>query len=156
ADLGFVRPFLGFIWGTADGDPTDHKLHGFNPQPFATTTHLTGTTWFAHLDTTNALSSRDYACPARFQGLGVNPAAPGMATANTGASGIQGRPATRTGSLPLSPTNNPTQVIAGQQNPYATGIEVTNSSPGAGFIECAHTVTNPYNDRLGATSHLGI
>src|SRR5262249_50875369 len=25
ADLGFVRPFLGFIWGTADGDPTDHK-----------------------------------------------------------------------------------------------------------------------------------
>ena len=42
ADLGFVRPFLGFIWGTADGDPTDHKLHGFNPLSFATTTQLTG------------------------------------------------------------------------------------------------------------------
>src|SRR5262245_50968573 len=155
-DLGFVRPFVGFIWGTADGDPTDHKLHGFNPLGFATTTQLTGTTWFSHLDTSNTLSSRDYACPARFQGLGVNPAAPGVATANTGASGIPGRPATPTGTLPLSPTNNPKQVIAGQQNPYATGIEITNSSPGAGFIECGHTVTNPYNDRLGATSHLGI
>src|SRR5262249_43149243 len=84
ADLGIVRPFLGLIWGSADGDPTDHKLHGFTPQSFGTTTQLTGTTWFAHLDTSNALSSRDYACPGRFQGLGVNPAAPGVATANTG------------------------------------------------------------------------
>jgi hypothetical protein len=151
ADLGIVRPFVGVIYGSADDDPTDHKLHGFNPQPFATTTQLTGTTWFSHLDTSNALSSRDYACPARFQGLGVNPAAPGVAVAaNPGAPGIAGR------SGPTVPTNNPRQVIAGQQNPYATGIEITNSSPGAGFIECAHTVTNPYNDRLGATSHPGI
>src|SRR5499426_3809467 len=105
ADFGIVRPFLGFIWGTADGDPTDHKLHGFNPQPFGTTTQLTGTTWFSHLDTSNALSSRDYVCPARFQGLGVNPAAPGVATANPGASGIPGRPATPTGQLPLFATN---------------------------------------------------
>src|SRR5262249_1605635 len=51
ADFGIVRPFLGFLWGSADGDPTDHKLHGFSPQPFATTTLVTGTTWFAHLDT---------------------------------------------------------------------------------------------------------
>src|SRR5262249_3225478 len=29
-DLGFVRPFLMFLWASADGDPTDHKLHGFN------------------------------------------------------------------------------------------------------------------------------
>src|SRR5262249_21346270 len=71
ADLGLVRPFLGLIWGSADGDPTDHKLHGFNPQPFLTTMLLTGTTWFAHLDTSNALSARDYSCPGRFQGLGV-------------------------------------------------------------------------------------
>ena len=70
-DLGVVRPFVAAFWGTADGDPTDHKLHGFNPQPFTTTTQVTGTPWFAHLDTSNALSSRDYACPARFQGLGV-------------------------------------------------------------------------------------
>jgi hypothetical protein len=25
-----------------------------------------------------------------------------------------------------------------------------------GFTECAHTVTNPFNDRFGATGHLGI
>src|SRR5712691_12355680 len=53
-DLGIVRPFLMFLWASADGDPTDHKLHGFNPQPFITTTQMTGTTWFAHLDTSNA------------------------------------------------------------------------------------------------------
>src|SRR5436853_7423719 len=48
ADLGMVRPFLMFLWGSADGDPTDHKLRGFSPQPFSTTTQMTGTTWFAH------------------------------------------------------------------------------------------------------------
>jgi hypothetical protein len=151
ADLGIVRPFLGFIWGTADGDPTDHKLHGFNPQSFVTTTLLTGTTWFAHLDTSNTLSARDYACPGRFQGLGVNPAAPGVAVAaNPGAPGIAGRSGT------LVPASDPRQVVAGQRNPYATGIGVETSGPGAGFIECAHTVTNPYNDRFGNTSHLGL
>src|SRR5262249_52312794 len=31
ADLGMARPFVGFIWGSADGDPTDHSLHGFAP-----------------------------------------------------------------------------------------------------------------------------
>jgi len=54
------------------------------------------------------------------------------------------------------PTNNPDQVIAGQTNPYATGINVTNATPAGGFTECAHTVTNPYNDRLGLLSHPGI
>jgi hypothetical protein len=155
-DLGVVRPFLAFFWGSADGDPTDHKLHGFSPQPFNTTTQATGTTFFAHLDTSNLFSARDYACPARFQGLGVNPAAPGVATANPGASGIPGRPTTPTGQLPLFATNNPTQVIAGQQNPYAVGIGVTQATPGGGFGECGHTVTNQFNDRFGNTSHLGI
>ena len=152
ADLGLVRPFLGLFWGSADGDPTDHKLHGFNMQPFATTTLVTGTTWFAHLDTSNAFSARDYSCPARFQGLGVaNVNTPGVAsTTNPGAPGIPGR------SGPLVPTNDPTQVVAGQQNPYATGIGVTAATPGGGFTECAHTVTNPFNDRLGASSHPGI
>jgi hypothetical protein len=151
ADLGIVRPFLGFVWGSGDGDPTDHKLHGFNPLPFTTITLMTGTTWFAHLDTSNAFSARDYACPARFQGLGVNPAAPGVAsTTNPGALGIAGR------NGPAYATNNPRQVVAGGQNPYATGIGVETSGPGAGFIECAHTVGDPYNDRLGNTSHLGL
>jgi len=152
ADLGLVRPFVGLIWGTADGDPTDHKLHGFNPLSFQTTTQLTGTTWFAHLDTSNALSSRDYSCPGRFQGLGVvTPAAPAVAsTTNPGAPGIAGR------SGPLVPASDPTQVVDGQRNPYATGIQVTTATPSTGFAECGHTVTNPYNDRLGQTSHLGL
>jgi len=159
ADLGIVRPFLGVVYGTADGDPTDHKLHGFNQLSFNTTTQMTGTTWFAHLDTSNAFSSRDYACPARFQSLGIqNLNAPGnVGTVNSpGAVGITGRPATQATQIPQYSTNNPREVRAGGQNPYATGIGVTGSSPSAGFIECAHTVTNPFNDRLGNTSHLGL
>jgi hypothetical protein len=151
ADFGIVRPFLGVIWGTADGDPTDHKLRGFNAHPYTSITLITGTTFFAHLDTSNAFSARDYACPGRFQGLGVNPAAPGVAVAaNPGAPGIPGR------SGPTLPMTDPKAVIPGQQNPYATGIGVASSGPGAGFIECGHSVGNPFNDRLGDTSHLGI
>src|SRR5262245_4320093 len=102
-DLGIVRPFVGVIWGSGDGDPTDHKLRGFTPQPFNTTTQQTGTTWFAHLDTSNAFSARDYACPARFQGLGVaNVNTPGVVgTANSpGAVGIRGRPETQATQIP--------------------------------------------------------
>jgi hypothetical protein len=151
-DLGMVRPFVAAFWGTADGDPTDDKLHGFNPQPFPTTANVTATSWFSHLDTSNALSARDYACPARFQGLGVaNVNTPAVASpTNPGAPGIAGR------SGPTVATTNPTSVVAGQQNPYAQGINVTNSSPGAGFVECGHTVTNPYNDRVGDSGHLGL
>ena len=123
ADLGIVRPFVSALWATGDGDPTDHQLHGFNPYPYNTTIQMTGTSWFAHLDTSNAFSARDYACPARFQGLGVvNVNAPGVASAvNPGAPGIPGR------SGPVVATSNPTQVVAGQQNPYATGIGVSNT-----------------------------
>jgi hypothetical protein len=32
ADLGIVRPFAGVFFGTADGDPRDNKLHGFQAQ----------------------------------------------------------------------------------------------------------------------------
>ncbi len=53
---------------------------------------------------------------------------------------------------PAVATSDPRRVVAGQQNPYATGIEATNSSPGAGFIECSHTVTNPFNDRCGQSA----
>jgi hypothetical protein len=152
ADLGIVRPFVAFIYGTADGDPTDHKLHGFSSYPYGTTTQLTGTPWFSHLDTSNAISARDYACPARFQGLGVtNVNVPATASpTNPGAPGIPGR------SGPTVPTNDPRQVVAGQQNPYATGIGVSGSTPAAGFVECAHGVSTPFNESFGNTSHLGI
>ena len=76
---------------------------------------------------------------------------PGVAsTTNPGAPGIAGR------SGPTFATNNPTLVVAGQQNPYATGINATAATPDGGFTECAHSVTNSFNDRLGATDHLGI
>ena len=31
-DLGIVQPFVGFVYGSGDGDPTDRKLHGFQTQ----------------------------------------------------------------------------------------------------------------------------
>jgi hypothetical protein len=150
-DLGVVRPFVMALWGSGDGDPTDHKLHGFSPYPYSTTVQMTGTSWFAHLDTSN-IFARDYSCPADFQGLGVaNVNTPGVASAtNPGAPGIPGR------SGPVVPTSNPQQVVAGQQNPYATGIGVSRSSPGTGFTECSHGVTTPFNEGFGNTSHLGV
>src|SRR4030095_1876942 len=113
-DLGIVRPFLMFLWASADGDPTDHQLRGFNPYPYRTTINMTGTSWFAHLDTSNAFA-RDYSCPARFQGLGVtNTNVPAVASpTNPGAPGITGRSGTTVA------TSDTTSVIAGQQNPYA-------------------------------------
>jgi hypothetical protein len=130
-DLGFVRPFLAFIWASADGDPTDHKLHGFNPLPngVSPTINMTNTPWFAHLDTSNAISARDYSCPARFQGL----------SAGGGAPGIPGRTAT-----------------GGAINPLNGGLFTIPANAGAGFTECSHTVTSPFNDRFGTGSHLGM
>jgi hypothetical protein len=85
ADLGIVRPFVGFVFGSADGDPTDDELHGFQAQPVNDSTQITGTPFFSHLDTSVAFALRDYSCPARMrgvrdgtpQGLGGNPYAIG-------------------------------------------------------------------------------
>src|SRR6266446_6287208 len=68
-DLGIVQPFVGVVFGTADGDPTDNKLHGFSPTSWQDITQITGTSWFAHLETSTNFAARDYACPARLQGL---------------------------------------------------------------------------------------
>jgi len=68
-DLGIARPFVGFVWGSADGDPTDNKLHGFAPVPDFSSALVTGVSWFAHLDTSTAFAGWDYPCPARSQGL---------------------------------------------------------------------------------------
>ena len=68
-DLGMVRPFLSFLWGSADGDPTDRKLHGFASWPNRASTQFSAMPTFAHFDTSSAISPRDYACPARLQGL---------------------------------------------------------------------------------------
>jgi hypothetical protein len=74
-DLGVVRPYVGFIFGSADGDPTDDELHGFASLPVREITGLTGTTFFAHFDPTQSFGLRDYACPARMQGVRATPPA---------------------------------------------------------------------------------
>jgi hypothetical protein len=68
-DLGVVRPFLGAIFGTGDGDPRDRQLRGFQVQAVEDSTQITGTGFFNQLDTSSVFALRDYSCPARSQGL---------------------------------------------------------------------------------------
>jgi len=116
ADLGMVKPFVAFVWGSGDGDPTDNKLHGFSPAAQQDVTQHTGVSWFEHLDASSNYAGRDYACPARNQGLRT------AATAATG--------------------------------PLAIGSAATGG--GSSGFECNHTVSNPFNQRIGLTSHLGL
>ncbi|MGE3540736.1 MAG: hypothetical protein AB7N91_25265 [Candidatus Tectimicrobiota bacterium] len=41
-------------------------------------------------------------------------------------------------------------------NPFAVGTLVLGGNAATGFAECAHTTGNPFNDRLGNISHLGL
>jgi hypothetical protein len=79
ANFGVVRPFVGFIYGSGDGDPRDNKLHGFMTLPERDVSEITGSPFFNHLDTSSAFAKRDYSCPARLQGLAtrstINPGA---------------------------------------------------------------------------------
>jgi hypothetical protein len=91
ADLGMIRPFVGFVFGSADGDPTDNKLHGFQGQPLNDSTQVTGTGFFNHLDTSPTFALRDYSCPAlseglssRTQGVAGNPYAVGAQVLGNG------------------------------------------------------------------------
>jgi hypothetical protein len=115
ADRGMVRPFVGLIYGSGDGDPTDNKLHGFMTLPVRDTTDMKGSSFFSLFEISPAFAGRDYACPARAQGVTV----PGAGPRNIG-----------------------TAVLGG--------------SAGTGFAECSHSQGQPFNDRLGNTSHLGI
>ena len=72
-DLGMVRPFIGAVFGTADGDPTDRRLQGFQVQPVSDSTQITSTGFFDQLDTSSVFALRDYSCPARSQGLVARP-----------------------------------------------------------------------------------
>jgi hypothetical protein len=126
AHLGMVRPFVGVVFGTADGDPNDGKLHGFATLPVPDITLITATPFFSHLDTSNAFAPRDYSCPARLQGL--RNAVPGGTTP----AGLP-RPSSAIGTTVL-----------------AAGVA------GSGAADCAHSTGNPFNDRIGLPSHLGI
>jgi len=130
ADLGIVRPFVAFVYGTGDGDPTDHKLHGFMTLPVTEITLITGTPFFEQLDFSTNFQKRDYACPALLQGVRTS------ATTVNGAGNGAG------------PTGNRSAVgasVFGQAGP-------ANVAP----FECAHTTGNPLNNRIGNTSHPGI
>jgi hypothetical protein len=120
ADLGLVRPYVAFVWGSGDGDPTDNQLKGFSPAAWQDVTQITGAGWFDHLDTSANFAGRDYACPARLQGVRTGP------TAATG--------------------------------PSALGAQVLTTGTTAPFAgaECSHTVANPFNQRIGIRSHLGL
>jgi hypothetical protein len=68
AELGIVRPFVAFFYGSADGDPRDDELHGFAVQPQDDSTQVF-TGMLAHLDkSTTAGGTRDFSCPGRFRG----------------------------------------------------------------------------------------
>jgi hypothetical protein len=69
ADLGIAKPFVAFVFGTPDGDPTDRKLRGFSNLSWQDISGITGTTWFSHLETSTNFAGRDYSCPARSQGV---------------------------------------------------------------------------------------
>jgi hypothetical protein len=127
-NLGVVRPFLLGLFATGDGDPTDRKLHGFNPYSSSTTGLITGTGYLAHMDTSEAFA-RDYSCPGRFQGFSVGGGVPG----------IPGRTATGAG-----------------VDPRHIGVGVLQATASNGFTECTHTVSAPFNDRIGQNSHAGI
>lgn len=68
-DLGVVRPYVGFIYGTGDDDPRDNKLHGFAVQSVQDSTQF-ATGMLAHLDVSAATGgTRDYSCPGRMRGV---------------------------------------------------------------------------------------
>jgi hypothetical protein len=68
-DLRIVRPFVAAVFGTPDDDPTDRHLRGFSPASWQDVTQITGVSFFEHLDTSTNFAGRDYACPARSQGM---------------------------------------------------------------------------------------
>src|SRR5262249_16286703 len=131
AEVDFVtfRPFAGLVWGSGDGDPTDNKLHGFSPFPQFEITLITGTPLFAHLDTSTAFQRRDYECPALEQGVRFPSNTVVAQNANNGAGPVT--------------------------NPYAVGGAVVGGGANPGF-ECWHTTGNPFNDRIGSQSSLGL
>lgn len=119
ADFGIVHPFVGFIWGSPDGDPRDNQLHGFATQPQGDST-LIATGLLGHFDRSPAFGgARDYSCPGRLRGVASRP--------------------------------NGTAA-----DPYAIGTNVTQSTNGNAFAECAHTVANVWNARLGRRAHSGL
>ena len=65
ARLGLVSPYVGLVYGSGDGDPTDTTLKGFNPfGPVRNSSAWSGTARFAHLDRVHGMAGRDTKTPA--------------------------------------------------------------------------------------------
>lgn len=128
ADLGVVRPFVGLVFGTGDGNPRDDQLHGFAVSPYRTNSVITGTTWFSHLDVSSAFAARDTACPAR---IGSSNGATPLRTGLT-------RSAENVGVVALGTTSGNTECAHSESFPFNNrwgntshlGLESAYSSPG--------------------------
>ena len=71
-DLGIVRPFVGFVYGSGDGDPSDRQLRGFMTLPIRQGSEIKDNPFLGFLENSAALYggvSKDYTCPARAQGV---------------------------------------------------------------------------------------
>lgn len=134
ADLGQVRPFVGLVFGSADGDPTDEKLHGFTTLPQPEITLIAGTPFFAHLETSNAFALRDYSCPARAQNVRSqapvgNPTAVGAEVLAGGVGALSAPGVSATATDCAHTTGNPFNDSLG--NTSHRGIRTTYSNPGS-------------------------
>jgi hypothetical protein len=92
-DFKVARPFVGFIYGSGDGDPSDNKLHGFTPDAINNSTQIHATSFMGHLDrSVGAGGGRDFSCPGRLRGVrrgapANNPSAIGADVLADGAGG---------------------------------------------------------------------
>ena len=92
-DLGVVRPFVGFVYGSGDGDPSDRQLRGFMTLPIRQGSEIKDNPFLGFLENSAAFYggvSKDYTCPARAQG--VRAAAPAGNPLAVGAAVLGGSP----------------------------------------------------------------
>ncbi len=101
-DLGMVRPFVGVIFGTADGDPTDRQLHGFAPA-----------SWSGHYADHGDLVF----CPPRDE---YELCRAGLFVSGAVAGGTDGQPNAATGPLAIG-----TQVLGGNGGGFECNHSVT-------------------------------
>jgi len=164
ADFGIVRPFVGLVYGSGDGDPTDDKLHGFTTLPQQEITLIVATPFFAQFETSNAFAVRDYACPARAQGVRTTARSIDPPTA-VGAEVLGGALPVPPGVIPTASdcahtTGNPFNDSLG--NTSHLGIRTTYSNPGTlvipvgirGFPIKGHEITGWYVYRGMANTRL--
>ncbi|MGE3536143.1 MAG: hypothetical protein AB7N91_01755 [Candidatus Tectimicrobiota bacterium] len=127
ADLGIIRPFIGAMFATGDGDPTDNKLHGFNHLAFRSSGTGVSSSIFQALETSPASGGhRDYFCPGGMTGANNSIRPGGNANLAIGNSVFAG--VTECGHTIDNPFNDR---IGGDSHP---GISTVYSNPGGLLI----------------------